>query len=237
MSTPAPPPDQTPDPAPDAAGRCVVVVPVKPPALGKSRLVGLSDEQRRELAEAFALDTVAAAARPRGVAAVLVVTDDFRLAAAMRGLEVEVGVEVMPDGASEDLNETLVQAAAEVVRRWPGAVPVALCADLPGLRPDELADVLEASVAEVTAGRAAFVRDRAGVGTTMYAAAHDVFAPGFGPGSAERARARRGRRGRAAAATSVRTDVDDLADLGVVLVAGVGPHTARASRRRATPLG
>jgi hypothetical protein len=30
--------------------RCVVVVPVKPPALGKSRLVGLTDEQRRELA-------------------------------------------------------------------------------------------------------------------------------------------------------------------------------------------
>src|SRR6476660_8943400 len=117
---------------------CVVVVPVKPPALGKSRLVGLTDEQRRELAEAFALDTVAAAGATTGVEAVLVVTDDFRLASALRG----EGVEVMPDGVSEDLNETLVQAAAEVVRRWPGAVPVALCADLPGLRSDELAAVL-----------------------------------------------------------------------------------------------
>ena len=48
-------------PAPDNPVRCVVVVPVKPPALGKSRLVGLTDEQRRELAEAFALDTVTAA--------------------------------------------------------------------------------------------------------------------------------------------------------------------------------
>ena len=128
-------PHPAPDPTPDAPRRCVVVVPVKPPALGKSRLVGLSDEQRRELAEAFALDTVQAAAQTRGVAAVLVVTDDFRLAAAMRGLDVGVGVEVMPDGASEDLNATLVQAAAEVVRRWPGAVPVALCADLPGPPP------------------------------------------------------------------------------------------------------
>jgi 2-phospho-L-lactate guanylyltransferase len=225
-----------PDPAPDTADRCVVVVPVKPPALGKSRLVGLSDEQRRELAEAFALDTVQAAARTRGVAAVLVVTDDFRLAAAMRALDVEVGVEVMPDGASDDLNATLVQAAAEVVRRWPGAVPVALCADLPGLLPDELADVLTASVEEVSAGRAAFVRDRAGVGTTMYAAAHDRFAPGFGPGSAERHH-RAGAVEVGATATSVRTDVDDLADLGAVLVAGVGPHTSRASGRRATPLG
>ena len=226
----------TPTSAPDTPDRCVVVVPVKPPALGKSRLVGLSDEQRRELAEAFALDTVQAASRTRGVAAVLVVTDDFRLAAAMRGLETGVGVEVMPDGASEDLNATLVQAAAEVVRRWPDAVPVALCADLPGLRPDELADVLAASVEEVTAGRAVFVRDRAGVGTTMYAAAHDRFAPGFGPGSAERHhRAEAVEVG--VAATSVRTDVDDLADLSAALVAGVGPHTSRASGRRATPLG
>lgn len=217
-----------PPPVPGTVGRCVVVVPVKPPALGKSRLVGLSDEQRRELAEAFALDTVQAVAQTRGVAAVLVVTDDFRLAAAMRGLEVGVGVEVMPDGASEDLNATLVQAAAEVVRRWPGAVPVALCADLPGLRPDELADVLAVSVEEVSAGRAVFVRDRAGVGTTMYAAAHDRFAPGFGPGSAERHQ-RAGAVEVGATATSVRTDVDDLADLGAVLVAGVGPHTSRAS--------
>jgi 2-phospho-L-lactate guanylyltransferase len=236
MSAPTPPHEPAPDGDADPAVRCVVVVPVKPPALGKSRLVGLSDEQRRELAQAFALDTVQAAARARGVEAVLVVTDDYRLAGAVRGLDVAVGVEVMPDGVSEDLNETLVQAAAEVVRRWPGAVPVALCADLPGLRPDELADVLAASRTEVSAGRAAFVRDRAGVGTTMYAAAHDRFAPGFGTGSADR-HERAGAVEVGVGATSVRTDVDDLADLGAVLVAGVGPHTSRASGRRATPLG
>jgi 2-phospho-L-lactate guanylyltransferase len=70
----------------------------------------------------------------------------------------------------------------------------------------------------------------------MYAAAHDMFAPGFGPGSAER-HERAGAVEVGAAATSVRTDVDDLVDLGVVLVAGVGPHTSLASGRRATPLG
>ena len=37
-----------------------VLVPVKPPAHGKSRLVGPPDDLRRELAAAFALDTVAA---------------------------------------------------------------------------------------------------------------------------------------------------------------------------------
>ena len=218
--------------APDTAVRCVVVVPVKPPALGKSRLVGLTDEQRRELAEAFALDTVTAAAAAPGVEAVLVVTDDFRLAGALRGL----GVEVMPDGVSEDLNATLVQASAEVVRRWPDTVPVALCADLPALLPDELAAVLGEAVAEVSAGRAVFVRDRAGIGTTMYAAAAGAFAPSFGVDSAA-AHERAGAVEIGSAASSVRTDVDDLADLGAALVAGVGPHTTRASRGRATPLG
>jgi 2-phospho-L-lactate guanylyltransferase len=214
------------------APRCVVVVPVKPPAHGKSRLVGLDDDQRRELAEAFALDTVQAAVATPGVARVLVVTDDFRLAAPMRAL----GAEVMPDGASEDLNETLVQAVAEVVRRWPGAVPVALCADLPGLRSAELAAVLEDVVTQVDAGHAAFVRDRAGTGTTTYAAPAAHFAPQFGRESAAR-HAASGAIEVGASARSLRADVDDLVDLGAVLVGGVGPHTTRASGRRATPLG
>lgn len=231
-SSPSPAPGDA-GTAPTAAGaRCVVVVPVKPPAFGKSRLAGLSDEQRRELAEAFALDTVEAAAAAPGVARVLVVTDDFRLAAGMRGL----GAEVMPDGASEDLNATLVQAVAEVARRWPDTVPVALCADLPGLRPAELAAVLEEAVALVRTGGSAFVRDRAGTGTTLYAAAAARFDPHFGTGSASR-HAAQGAVEVGATASSVRADVDDLADLGAALVNGVGPRTTQASGRRATPQG
>ncbi len=225
-------------PPPDPARpRCVVVVPVKPPAVGKSRLAAhpfhhLSDPERRELAEAFALDTVQAAGATPGVDAVLVVTDDVRLASSMR----ELGCEVMPDGVSEDLNATLVQAAAEVQRRRPGAVPVALCADLPGLRPIELASVLAEVVRHVVHGHATFVRDRAGVGTTLYAAPADDFHPGFGDGSAARHLAA-GAVEVGADAPSVRTDVDDVADLDVALLAGVGPHTTRACERRATPLG
>lgn len=233
MSSPMPRPPTT-DPA---RARCVVVVPVKPPAIGKSRLAAdpfqhLPDEQRRELAEAFALDTVQAAGATPGVDAVLVVTDDFRLASAMRAL----GCEVMPDGASEDLNATLVQAAAEVVRRWPDAVPVALCADLPGLRPVELASVLAEVVVHVAEGRATFVRDRAGIGTTLYGAPGAGFAPGFGMDSAARHLAA-GAIEVGVDAPSVRADVDDLTDLGAALAAGVGPHTSRANGRRATPLG
>jgi 2-phospho-L-lactate guanylyltransferase len=218
--------------APSAATRCVVVVPVKPPALGKSRLVGLGDEVRRDVAEAIALDTAQAAASTPGVEAVLVVTDDFRLASSMSAL----GCEVIPDGTSQDLNATLVQAVAEVVRRWPGAVPVALCADLPRLRPVELAGVLREVAGHVAAGRSAFVPDRAGTGTTLYAAPAEHFDPGFGADSAARHRSA-GAVEAGTSATTVRTDVDDLADLGEALVAGVGPHTSRACEGRVTPLG
>ncbi|CAM3771434.1 2-phospho-L-lactate guanylyltransferase [Nocardioides zeicaulis] len=221
--------DTTPDPAPAA---WALVVPVKPPARGKSRLVGTTDDQRRELAEAFALDTVAAAARAEGVVGVLVVTDDFRLAAALR----EGGHEVVPDGVSEDLNATLVQGAAEAVRRWPGSVPAALCADLPALRADELAAVLAEAAEVVDRGGAAFVRDRVGSGTTLYAAPLARFDPRFGVGSAER-HADDGATEVGVDAASVRADVDDVADLGVAMVLGLGARTARASGRRATPQG
>ncbi|MBC2933335.1 2-phospho-L-lactate guanylyltransferase [Nocardioides sp. zg-1228] len=212
--------------------RYVVVVPVKPPAHGKSRLTGLGDDERRALAEAFALDTVQAAAATPGVDAVLVVTDDHRLAAAVRTL----GCAVIPDGVSDDLNATLVQAAAEVTRRWPGAVPVALCADLPGLRPVELAGVLAEVREQVAAGRSAFVRDRSGAGTTLYAAAAGRFDPAFGPSSASR-HEQAGAVEVGSRATSVRTDVDDADDLETVLLAGVGPHTTRACDGRATRSG
>ena len=122
----------TPPPPP---GSFVVIVPVKPPARGKSRLDALPTSQRRDLAAGFARDTVAAARRTPRVEAVLVVTDDFRFADDLRA----DGCEVIPDGVSEDLNATLRQAAAEAARRWPDAVPIALCADLPCLTSEDLA--------------------------------------------------------------------------------------------------
>ncbi len=201
---------------------CVIVVPVKPPAVGKSRLGALPSDQRRDLAQAFALDTVEAALSTPGVRAVLVVTDDFRLAARVRS----AGCEVMPDGATEDLNATLVQAAAEVARRWPGAVPVALCADLPCLVASELREVLDG----LPESGAAFLRDRAGRGTTLYAADPASFDPRFGTDSAA-VHAACGAQEIDATAPSVRADVDDLADLTAALVAGVGPHTCAAVGR------
>ena len=206
----------------------VVIVPVKPLALGKSRLGGLSSERRQELAGAFARDTVSAALHTTGVEAVLVVTDDHRFAVDVLAIERTVDRDarercaVIPDGVSDDLNATLVQAAAEAARRWPGRHPVAVCADLPALRPDDLAAALSQAVPRQ---RPSFVRDAAGDGTTMYAAPQASFAPHFGRGSAA-LHLEVGADEVTGELPTLRQDVDDTGDLSRVLALGVGEHTA-----------
>ena len=147
----------------------VVVVPVKPPALGKSRIVGLDHETRRGLARAFALDTVAACLAADHVGAVLVATDDAAFSRELGAL----GCATIPDGDTNDLNSALRQAVAEARRRWADHAPVALCADLPALRPAELTLALES----VVPGGPSFVADAEGVGTTLYTAPYAGFDP------------------------------------------------------------
>ena len=88
----------------------------------------------------------------------LVVTDDHVLASGLADL----GVEVIPDGTSGDLNGTLRLAAAEMHRRVPDLGLVALCADLPALRPEDLA----AHSPRPPSDGMSFVADADGVGTT-----------------------------------------------------------------------
>ncbi|WP_426243978.1 2-phospho-L-lactate guanylyltransferase [Nocardioides sp. LHG3406-4] len=201
--------------------RFVVLVPVKTLALAKSRLTGLPDERRQDLAAAFAQDTIAAVLDTTLVERVMVLTDDFRFADKLAS----AGCTVIPDGASDDLNASLRQAAAEAHRRWPRLRPVALAADLPALKAVDLSQAL----AEVPSGPA-YVADHAGSGTTLYTASYAEFAPSFGNDSAaEHARA---------GATSIdgdlptlRLDVDDVGDLGRALSLGVGIHTAAVTGR------
>jgi 2-phospho-L-lactate guanylyltransferase len=196
-----------------------VLVPVKPPALGKTRLGDVGDDARRSLAEAFAQDTVAACLAATSVAAVLVVTDDVRFSTVLTAL----GCEAVPDGVTGDLNGTLRQAAAEAHRRWPHLVPVAICADLPALVPEDL----DATLARVSGPHPWFVPDADGVGTTLYVASYDEFDPRFGPGSRD-AHLDGGARELADVPASVRRDVDDLDDLREAVALGVGPRTAAA---------
>ena len=191
----------------------VVLLPVKPPGRGKSRL---GDLPRDELATAFAMDTLTACLAAPSVQQVLVVTDDARFAAALSAL----GCAAIPDGVSGDLNGSLVLAAREAARRWPDLVPVAMCADLPCVTAADLEDALAEGPA-----RHRFVADASGDGTTLYTAPHPAFVPEFGFRSAA-LHQEGGAQPVAGDLPRLRRDVDDAADLADAVSIGVGAHTA-----------
>jgi len=192
-----------------------VLLPVKPPGRGKTRL---GDLPRDLLASAFAMDTASACLAASSVARVLVVTDDASFASALSAL----GCEAIPDGVSGDLNASLSLAAMEAVRRWPGLVPVAICADLPALLPADLDTALAQRP-----GWPRFVADASGDGTTLYSAPIEEFAPRFGVRSATR-HAAGGAWPVEGDLPTLRRDVDDAADLAAAVDLGVGAQTARA---------
>lgn len=192
----------------------VVLIPVKPLPLAKSRLVGLAPGARSALARAFALDAVAVCAAVPRVAATYVVTDDTEVRAAAT----ECGAGVLPDDPA-GLNPALVEAALAVAGRHPGAVPTALLADVPSLTASDL----EAALARIDPAAGGFVADADGTGTTLYAAAD--FRPAFGPGSRD-AHAATGAREIALPLATLRRDVDDLPGLSAAEELGVGRHTA-----------
>jgi len=199
----------------------VVLLPVKPPASGKSRLSDLTDAQRRALAGAFALDTAVACLTASRVARVLVTTDDTAFAGRLGDL----GCETVPDGDTRGLNAVLRQAAAEAARRWPDLRPVALCADLPALRSGDLDDAL-ATVDALPPDAAAFVSDAEGTGTTLYSAPSVAFDPRFGFRS-RAAHVDAGVRELAGGWPTLRHDVDDTDGLRAAVGLGVGAATAR----------
>lgn len=196
-----------------------LVIPVKVLALAKSRLTGLTGQRRSQLALAMAADTVAAAMRADGVAAVLVVTDDPEVSDTARNL----GAIVLADEPGAGLNEALQHGAASARDQWPDHGVAGLAADLPALRPEELAKALNAASSVALA----FVPDAAGTGTTLYAAAPGAqFRPRFGRSSR--------RRHLAAGATEIaagrqlaglRRDVDTVDDLRLAAALGLGRYT------------
>ncbi|MFH0250690.1 2-phospho-L-lactate guanylyltransferase [Streptomyces chitinivorans] len=206
-----------------AARGWTLVVPLKPLALAKSRLAPAAGSGLRSaLALAFAQDTVAAALACAAVEGVVIVTDDPLAEAELAAL----GARIVPDAPGAGLNAALEHGEAVVRLERPGAPVAALNADLPALRPGELARVLEAARAH----RRAFLADAAGVGTTLLAASGGAaLAPAFGGAS----RARHLRSGAAEitlpGVDSVRRDVDTGEDLAAALALGVGPHTLRTS--------
>ena len=211
-----------------------LVLPLKPLAIAKSRLAAHAGGLRGDLALAFAVDTVTAALRCPAVARVLVVTDDPLADAELTAL----GALVVPDKPAQGLNAALAHGS-ELARGIAPAAPVAvMSADLPALRPAELAAVL----ALVPRGGRAFLADAPRIGTTLLGAAPGVApAPAFGGASRERHLASGAREIPLPGVPSVRRDVDTGEDLKQALALGVGPRTAavaealaeRARRRSA----
>ncbi|WP_238419438.1 2-phospho-L-lactate guanylyltransferase [Streptomyces taklimakanensis] len=211
------------DDTPQTGTAWTLVVPLRPLSRAKSRLAAAAGEELRpRLALAFAQDTVAAALACPLVEGVVVVTDDPLAGAELAAL----GARVVPDVPAGGLNPALGHGEAVVRAERPRAAVAALNADLPALRPVELARVLGAARVH----RRSFLADAAGVGTTLLAASGGTaLAPAFGGPS----RVRHLRSGAVELAlpdvASVRRDVDTGEDLAAALALGVGPHTLRTS--------
>ncbi|MEH1128664.1 2-phospho-L-lactate guanylyltransferase [Micromonospora sp. CPCC 206061] len=195
-----------------------VVLPVKRLHVAKSRLRGaLPGVPHESLALALAQDTARAALACPPVAEVVAVTDDPTVGRALARL----GARVVPDDPRDGLNAAFAHGAAAAGAGRPVA---ALAADLPALRPEELAAAL--SAAATNAGRArSFVADAPGTGTVLLAAPPGTaLDPRFGVGSAE-AHRRSGALPMAGHWPTLRRDVDTAADLAVAALLGLGPET------------
>jgi 2-phospho-L-lactate guanylyltransferase len=196
-----------------------VLLPVKSPGTGKSRLSSLPDEHRRRLAAAFAADVVRACLATPEVGLVVIVSDDGDFAASLAG-----GGAVTLADPGGGLNAALRHAAAHAHVERPDLQPAALLADLPAVTPRDLG----AALARAGTDRGSwFVRDADATGTTFYSAPYDAFEPRFGPGSAA-AHVAGGARPMPGELATLRRDVDDLDDLDAAVALGVGPATASA---------
>lgn len=198
------------------AGWSAVVV-FKGRGASKTRL---EHGSRSVLAEAFLLDTLAAARAAEEVASLVLVTSDSEAAAAARALD--PGLVVVPDPGS--LNPAVSAGVAAALEARPEAPVVALTGDLPALTPADLDRALRLARSVLPA----VVADRAGTGTTALLVSADAPAePSFGPDSSARHRAAGCRPLDVADSSTLRLDVDTVDDLRAAAAAGVGRHTAR----------
>jgi 2-phospho-L-lactate guanylyltransferase len=198
------------------------VVPVKRLAHAKTRLAAYGDALRQELALAFAADVVEAALRCAVVERVLVVSDDARAAR----LLAELGATVVADLPDAGLNPALRHGAALLRAEHPDGGVATVSADLPSLRPADLA----AALLQVGPGRRGFVADADDRGTTLLAAGPGAdLGPAYGGGS----RAGHLATGAVelAAPAALRRDVDTPEDLRRALALGLGPRTAEVVSR------
>ncbi|MET0781638.1 MAG: 2-phospho-L-lactate guanylyltransferase [Microbacterium sp.] len=207
----------TPPVSAESGTRWAVIIPVKPAAVGKSRL-DLPAVDRVTLARAIALDTIAAAAASAHVAQVYVVTED----AALVTLAFDIpGLRFVPEGDARGI-DAAVAAGAEAA--GDGMPRAALLGDLPSLRPDDL----EAALMTAASLPRAVVADAEGTGTTLVTAGRGLaLLTSFGDGSYARHLDLGCVPLEIAGSSSLRRDVDTAAQLEIAAELGVGPRTSR----------
>jgi len=198
--------------------RWSLVIPVKTLVAAKTRLAAATGPHRTRLAVAVASDTVTAALACPPVARVIVVTADPDAAGPLAAL----GADVVDD-PDRGLNTALRTGAAHARRLAPEDAVGALQADLPALRPAELATAL-AAAAEFDQ---AFVPDAQEVGTVFYGARPgQPFLPRFGGESRAKHLAGGAKELVLDGVSSLRRDVDTPDDLRAAMALGLGRHTA-----------
>ena len=201
--------------------RWAVIIPVKPAAVGKTRL-DVAGVDRVTLARAIVLDTIATAVACDVVAQVFVVTDDAALAALAFDIP---GLRFVPEGEARGIDAAVAAGAEAAGERMPRA---ALLGDLPALRPADLADALSpaSSLARTV------VADAEGTGTTLVTAGSGIpWRSSFGDGSLARHVALGCVPLDVAASSTLRRDVDTADQLERAAALGLGSRTARALGR------
>ncbi|MFG3614784.1 2-phospho-L-lactate guanylyltransferase [Nocardia sp. NPDC047654] len=198
------------------------VIAVKSLDQAKSRLADrLRPEHRARLVLAMLADTVTATAAVVEVGSVTVVTPDPEVADLARALGADVHPE--PHGPHAGGLNTALAATAAALRGAHGPIDLlALQADLPALRPEELSDMLAAA----PRGLRSIVVDHEGSGTAALVVRDPVAAldPRFGPGSA-RSHIEAGAVDLTGDWPGLRLDVDTAADLDRAVALGAGNAT------------
>lgn len=206
-----------------SGGAWSAVVVFKGRGSSKTRL---ALEARTALAQAFLLDTLAAAVMAREVSSLVLVTSDEEAVRAALALDPRLVVVADPG----TLNAAIAAGVDAALERRPDAPVVALTGDLPALVPGDLDQALRLAAPELPA----VVADRDGTGTTaLLVAAGALARPGFGEGSFERHRAAGCRALEIPRTSTLRLDVDTVDDLRDAEAAGVGPRTAQELSRAA----
>ncbi|MBF6165573.1 2-phospho-L-lactate guanylyltransferase [Streptomyces gardneri] len=198
------------------------VIAVKSLDRAKSRLADrLRPEHRARLVLAMLADTVTATTAVGDVVSVTVVTPDPAVADLARTLGADVHPE--PRGPRSGGLNTALAATAAALRDAHGPIDLlALQADLPALRPEELSDMLAAA----PRGLRSIVVDHEGSGTAALVVRDPLAAldPRFGPGSA-RSHIGAGAVDLTGDWPGLRLDVDTADDLDRAVALGAGNAT------------